>query len=71
MKRRPALLREQIVRMDCERCKLKTEHYLVDNGEKELLCRCMRCGYITMSTVFFTEGHEPYPIDSRRPLYVA
>ena len=56
--------------MDCERCKLKTEHYLVDSGGKEVLCRCMRCGYISISNAFPTEGHEPYPIDSRRPLYV-
>jgi len=63
-------MREQIVRMDCERCKLKTEHYLVESDRKEVLCRCMRCGRISVDAVVSSEGHEPYPVDSRRPIYV-
>jgi uncharacterized Zn finger protein len=65
------LLREQIVKMDCDRCKLTTEHYLLDYGYRPVLCRCLRCGHVTTNPGSFPVGHEPYPIDDRKPIYVA
>jgi hypothetical protein len=32
--RRGALLAEQIVKIDCDRCRLRTEHYVVDYGDR-------------------------------------
>jgi uncharacterized Zn finger protein len=64
------LLREQIVKMDCSRCKLKTEHYVLDYGDRPALTRCMRCGHVTTDLGFSYASHEPYPVDDRRPIYV-
>lgn len=63
------MLTEQITRMDCDRCRLQTEHYVLDYGDIPALVRCMRCGHVTpnLGTPIL---HEPYPIDDRRPIYV-
>ena len=63
------MLAEQIVKMDCDRCKLRTEHYVLDYGDKPALLRCLRCGHVTTNTGV-PVGHEPYPVDDRRPIYV-
>lgn len=68
--RRRALLKELIVKMDCERCKLQTEHYVVDYGDRPALVRCLRCGHVTMNPGLQYVFHEPYPVDDRKPVYV-
>jgi uncharacterized Zn finger protein len=65
------LLVEQIVKMDCDRCKLKTEHYILDYGDVPMLCRCMRCGQVKKNPGLRPENKAPYPIEDRRPVYVA
>jgi uncharacterized Zn finger protein len=65
------LLTEQIVKMDCDRCKLKTEHYLLDYRDRPVLCRCLRCGQVKRSPEFSSENRESYPVDDRKPIYVA
>jgi uncharacterized Zn finger protein len=64
------LLLEQIVKMDCDRCRLKTEHYVLDNDDNPVLCRCLRCGQVKRNQGFSSEGREPYPVDDRKPIYV-
>ena len=63
------MLTEQIVKMDCERCRLRTEHYVLDYGDRPALVRCLRCGHVT-TNLGVPVGHEPYPVDDRRPIYV-
>ena len=65
------MLAEQIEKMDCDRCKLKTEHYVLDYGERLVLCRCLRCGQVKSNPRFSSESREPYPVDDRKPIYVA
>ena len=67
-KARTTLLAEQIVKLDCERCKLRTEHYVLDYGDRPVLVRCLRCGHVTTNSVLVE--HEPYPADDRKPIYV-
>lgn len=55
--------------MDCDRCKLRTEHYVLDYGDRPALVRCLRCGHVTANAGIPLE-HEPYPADDRRPIYV-
>ncbi len=64
------VLLEKIVKMDCEKCKLRTEHYLLDYGDGRVLCRCLRCGQVTRNSMVVSIGHGPYPADDRRPIYV-
>jgi hypothetical protein len=64
------LLREQIVKMGCDRCRLRTEHYVVDYGDRTALVRCLRCGHVTTNSGPQYVSHEPYPEDDRKPLYV-
>jgi len=40
------LLREQIVKVYCDRCKLTTEQYVLDYGDKPMLYRCLKCGHV-------------------------
>ncbi len=63
------LLAEQIVKMDCDRCKLRTEHYVLDYGDRPALVRCLRCGHV-ITNVGVPINHEPYPTDDRKPIYV-
>ena len=65
------LLTEQIVKTDCDRCKLKTEHYVLDNGDSPMLCRCLRCGQTKRNPAFTTASKEPYPVDDGKPAYVS
>ena len=62
------MLTEQIVKLDCERCKLRTEHYVLDYGDRPTLVRCLKCGHGSMNLVL--AEHEPYPSDDRKPVYV-
>jgi uncharacterized Zn finger protein len=64
------LLREQIVKIDCDRCKLRTEHYVVDYGDKPALVRCMKCGHVVLNSGLRYMSHEPYPADDWKPVYV-
>jgi uncharacterized Zn finger protein len=63
------LLTEQIVKMDCDRCKLRTEHYVLDYGDTPALVRCLKCGHVTRN-IGVQLKHEPYPSDDRKPVYV-
>ena len=63
------MLAEHIAKMDCDRCKLRTEHYVLDYGGKPALTRCLRCGHVTATTGVPVD-HEPYPTDDRKPIYV-
>lgn len=65
------MLAEQIVKMDCDRCKLRTEHYVLEYGDRLVLCRCLRCGQVKRNPGFHPESKEPYPVDDRKPIYVA
>jgi len=64
------LLAEQIVKMDCDRCRLRTEHYLLDYGDTPTLCRCLRCGRVEKYPGLSSDSKEPYPEDNRKPVYV-
>lgn len=64
------MLREQIVKMDCDRCRLRTEHYVVDYGDRPALVRCLRCGHVTTSSGFSSSDHKPYPKDDLKPVYL-
>jgi len=64
------LLTEQIVKMDCERCRLKTEHYLLDCGDTPMFCRCLRCGQVNKYPGLSAQIREPYPEDNCKPVYV-
>lgn len=55
--------------MDCDRCKLRTEHYVLDYGDTLALVRCLRCGHVARN-MGIPVKHEPYPSDDRRPIYV-
>ena len=63
------LLTEQIVKLDCDRCKLKTEHYVVDYGGSPTLVRCLRCGQVKNNPEVQSHN-EKYPDDSHKPIYV-
>jgi len=56
--------------MDCDRCKLRTEHYILDYGDTPMLCKCLRCGQVKRNPAFISENKGPYPIDDIRPIYV-
>ena len=64
------MLTEQIVKMDCERCKLKTEHYLLDYGDTPMFCRCLRCGQVNKYPGLSAQIREPYLEDNCKPVYV-
>jgi len=64
------LLAEQIVKMDCDRCRLRTEHYLLDYGDTPMLCRCLRCGQVKKYPGLSAQTKEPYPEDNLKPVYV-
>lgn len=55
--------------MDCDRCRLQTEHYVLDYGDRPTLVRCMRCGHVT-TNMGIPVKHELYPMDNRKPVYV-
>jgi uncharacterized Zn finger protein len=64
------LLLEQIRKLDCDRCKLKTEHYLLTNEETVVTLRCLMCGQPKGNIQFVAESHKSYPADESRPVYV-
>jgi hypothetical protein len=57
------LLTEQIVKMYRDRCKLRTEHYLLDYGDSPMLVRCFEVRPGEDGSI--AEGHGPYPDDGR------
>jgi hypothetical protein len=64
------LLLEQVRKLNCDGCKLKTEHYLVTKDDTVVDCRCLKCGQRKGEIQFVAEGHESYPVDESRPVYV-
>lgn len=61
---------QRITKLDCERCKLRTEHYVQFAGDVVLLCRCLRCGLTEGDLQSGSESNELYPEDESRPAYV-
>jgi len=41
-----ALLVEQVVRTDCDRCGSDTDQLVLDYGDRPMLCRCVKCGRV-------------------------
>ena len=64
------MLLQQIVKLNCERCRLKTEHYIQVRDGAILVCRCLKCGNLKRSPFGIGEEPESYPSDDRRPVYV-
>lgn len=62
------LLLQQIVKLNCERCRLRTEHYVQIRDGTLLVCRCLSCGQTRRNLV---EEDRSYPSDDRRPMYVS
>jgi late competence protein required for DNA uptake (superfamily II DNA/RNA helicase) len=65
------LLLQQILKLNCERCKLRTEHYVQMRDGAVVLCRCLRCGQPKMKQSLAEEDPRSYPQDDRRPIYVS
>ncbi len=64
------MLLEQISKLNCDGCKLKTEHYLVTDGDTLIDCHCLKCGQRNGAVQFVAESHESYPMDPSRPAYI-
>lgn len=65
------MLLEQIGKLDCDRCKLRTEHYFLSDDGNLILTRCLRCGAAkTGAEAASGEVQEAYPVDESRPAYV-
>jgi uncharacterized Zn finger protein len=65
------LLLEQVRKLNCDGCKLKTEHYLLTDDGTLVACRCLKCGQIKENIQSLVESHESYPMDESRPVYLA
>ncbi len=64
------MLLEQIRKLNCDGCKLRTEHYIVSDEDNLIVCRCQKCGRIERDIQFVTESVEAYPLDKSKPVYV-
>jgi uncharacterized Zn finger protein len=64
------LLLEQIRKLNCDGCRLRTEHYIVSDGDSLIACRCLKCGQLKGDIQRMNESDEAYPIDESRPIYV-
>ena len=64
------ILLQRIAKLDCERCKLATEHYVQSRDGAAVLCRCLRCGEVSKESLLSERQERMYPDDDRRPLYV-
>lgn len=65
------MLLQRIAKLDCETCKLRTEHYVQSRDGVAVLCRCLRCGQVKKENLLSGPQEEGlYPEDNRRPIYV-
>jgi uncharacterized Zn finger protein len=65
------LLLQQILKLNCERCGLKTEHYVQIWNGMALMCECLKCGRARMNPSLTREELQPYPADDHNPVYVS
>lgn len=65
------MLLQQIVKLNCERCRLKTEHYVQIWNDMVLMCECLKCGKVRTNPSFTREELQPFPADNRSPVYVS
>ena len=63
------MLTEQIVKMDCDRCRLRAEHCLLNYGDTPMLSRCLGCGRVKKHPGLPALTKEPYPGDKPKPVY--
>ena len=64
------MLTEQISKLDCDVCRLKTEHYVLVSGDTPVMSRCLRCGRAQENPRIIINNPESYPSDNRKPVYV-
>ena len=64
------LLLEQIRKLNCEGCLLKTEHYVQKSDSEVLFSRCLKCGRVTSGTIERQKIGQDFPTDDQRPVYV-
>ena len=65
------MLLEKIRKLNCDGCKLRTEHYLLSYDDTLILCRCLKCGRLEKDVQVISEStSQPYPTDESRPIYV-
>ena len=64
------MLLQRIAKLDCETCKLRTEHYVQSRDGASVLCRCLMCGQLRKENLLSEPQEKLYPEDNRRPLYV-
>ena len=64
------MLLQQILKLNCETCRLKTEHYVQIWNGMVVLCRCLKCGRVRMNPQLTREELRPYPADDGKPVYV-
>ena len=64
------MLLQQILKLNCEKCRLKTEHYVQIQNDVVLVCRCLKCGQMRVNPSLTEEELRSYPPDDRKPVYV-
>jgi uncharacterized Zn finger protein len=64
------MLLERISKLDCDTCKLRTEHYVQSRAGAAVVCRCLRCGHARRENLLSEAQERLYPEDNGRPLYV-
>ncbi|MDG7006896.1 MAG: hypothetical protein JRN06_01480 [Nitrososphaerota archaeon] len=64
------MLLQQVLKLNCETCRLKTEHYVQIWNGMAMMCRCLKCGKVRMKPQLTREELRPYPADESKPVYV-
>jgi hypothetical protein len=66
------LLLEQIRKLNCDGCRLRTEHYILSDGDALIACRCLKYGLLQKNVQLASASvDQPYPVDESRPIYVS
>ena len=65
------MLLQQIMRLNCERCRLRTEHYVQIWNGVVLMSHCLKCGQMRTNPDLTKEELQSYPPDDRKPVYVS
>lgn len=64
------MLLQRITRLDCETCKLRTEHYVLSRDGVAAFCWCLRCGQGKKENLLSETQEKAYPDDDRKPIYL-
>ena len=64
------MLLQQILKLNCQGCRLKTEHYVQIWNGMVLTCECLKCGKVRASPQLTREELQPYPMDDGTPAYL-